>query len=176
MKKLYTERSRSILSALFVFSFSILFSQNLPVGFAPGEQQAMPAYLQSVQQAGNPNARGIMTPPPFPNLRAMAEWEELQTLCITWTSFTSLHREIVRAARLETMVTIICSDSNTVKNYLTLGALPLSNIKYLIAPFNTIWMRDYGANPVYGNNVDTLMLVDWIYNRPRPKDDSVPCS
>ncbi|MFL5753476.1 MAG: agmatine deiminase family protein, partial [Bacteroidia bacterium] len=135
----------------------------------------MPAYLQSrsLSLSNATNARGILSPPPFSGIRAMAEWEELQTLCITWTSFTSILREIVRNARLETTVTIVCSDSTTVKNYLSAGAVPLSNIRYLIAPFNTIWMRDYGVNPVYANNVDSLFLVDWIYNRPRPKDDTV---
>jgi agmatine/peptidylarginine deiminase len=36
-------------------------------------------------------------------------------------------------------------------------------------------MRDYGANTVYGNEVDDLILVDWIYNRPsRPNDNVCP--
>ncbi|MFT5971896.1 MAG: agmatine deiminase, partial [Cryomorphaceae bacterium] len=42
------------------------------------------------------------------------------------------------------------------------------------AESNSIWIRDYGANTVYGNRVDTLTLVDWIYNRPRPDDDVIP--
>ncbi len=104
----------------------------------------------------------------------MAEWEEIQALTITWTSYQSTLREIVRAARLETQVYIVCSDSVTVKNYLTNNNVPLSNIHYIIAPFNSVWFRDYGQNTVYTAGVDSLVLVDWIYNRPRPKDDTLP--
>ena len=35
-------------------------------------------------------------------------------------------------------------------------------------------MRDYGQNTIYENDVDSLYLVDWIYNRPRPDDDAFP--
>ena len=33
--------------------------------------------------------------------------------------------------------------------------------------------RDYGPNTVYANDVEELYFIDWIYNRPRPKDDQV---
>ena len=39
---------------------------------------------------------------------------------------------------------------------------------------NTVWIRDYGPNTVYGNGVDDRIIVDWIYNRPRPDDDASP--
>jgi agmatine/peptidylarginine deiminase len=145
-----------------------VFSQStLPAGMAPGEPVMMPAYLNNVQPAG------ITTPPTQP-IRTAAEWEEIQALTITWTSYTSTLREIVRAAQQETQVYIICSDSNTVKNYLTSGNVPLINLHYVIAPYNSVWMRDYGQNTAYLNDVDSLVLVDWIYNRPRPKDDTIP--
>ena len=42
------------------------------------------------------------------------------------------------------------------------------------ADYNNIWMRDYGQNTVYKNDVEDRLLVDWIYNRNRPYDDLVP--
>ncbi|MBL7808214.1 MAG: agmatine deiminase family protein, partial [Saprospiraceae bacterium] len=49
-----------------------------------------------------------------------------------------------------------------------------TNIDFVIAPNNSIWVRDYGPNCVYSNNVDSLFFVDWIYNRTnRPKDDTI---
>lgn len=147
-------------------------SQDLPAGFGKGEQVLMDSYLQSLQQ--NSHAKGFVTPPPFSKLRTMAEWEEIQSLVITWTTFPTILNEVVRYAQTETNVTIICSDSNVVKNSLISAGVPLTNLKYIIAPFNSIWHRDYGANTVYGNHVDSLLLVDWIYNRPRPKDDTIP--
>ncbi len=142
----------------------------LPKGFAPGEKEAMPAYIQ--QQMVNRN--GITTPPGG-SLRTMAEWEEIQALVITWTAFPAIHREIVRYAQEETTVIIHCSDSNAVKSNLQAFNVPLSsNLKFLEVPFNSIWIRDYAANSVYRDKVGDLILVDWIYNRPRPNDDAIP--
>ncbi|MFM7729398.1 MAG: hypothetical protein ACKO7B_22050, partial [Flavobacteriales bacterium] len=49
------------------------------------------------------NSTGQITSAPnFSNLRAMAEWEEVQALTISWTSFPAILKQIVAAARLET--------------------------------------------------------------------------
>jgi len=113
-------------------------------------------------------------PPPGP-VRTMAEWEELQALQITWTQQLSILRQIVDFAQDECVVYIICSDSNSVKTYLTGGGVPLVNLRFLITPFNSIWCRDYGPWTVYSGVVDTLRIIDWIYNRPsRPLDNVIP--
>ena len=143
------------------------------------EQALMPDYLssfssRSLQQFGNTN-------PPASQVRASAEWEEIDYLMVAWTSYTTIIREIVRAARQETHVIIICgsscsgsTDSTSIKNTLTSNGIPLTNISFLYAPCNSIWSRDYGQWNMYTNDVDSLLLFDWIYNRPRPKDDTVP--
>ncbi len=149
--------------------------RGLPRGFAEGEEQKMDAYLKS-RLNGSTN-KSYKTPtytPPSSPVRTAAQWEEVQALVITWTDYPSIQREIVRAARKECNVIIHCSDSNAVKTDLTSNGVPLTNVKYIEVPFNTIWIRDYGANTVYTNDVDSLLLVDWIYNRPRPDDDDIP--
>lgn len=134
------------------------------------EKIEMPEYLRTIS---NTTSTGIISPPTSP-VRASAEWEEIDALTITWTSYTSILKEIVRFAQTETQILIVCSDSTTVKNYLTTNSVPLTNVHYIIAPFNTVWARDYGAWNIYTNDVDSLALIDWIYNRPRPKDDTIP--
>lgn len=167
MKKIFT-------LFLAICSTFFSFSQDLPKGWADGEKEKMPAYLEQVKNNEGFNKSLFTTVPPYTKLRNAAEWEEIQTLVITWTSFTAIHREIIKAAQLETKITIICSDSNVVKNNLIANLVPLTNLKYIIAPFNSIWMRDYFGNSVYGKYIDSLILVDWIYNRPRPLDDVIP--
>ncbi len=121
---------------------------------------------------------GITTPPVSP-VRTMAEWEELQSLVITWTdSQAQILAEIVRAAREECTVVIACNTLNTVtsaKTKLTSAGVDFATkVDFVIAPNNSIWVRDYGPNCVYANDVDSLYFVDWIYNRPtRPKDDTI---
>ena len=115
--------------------------------------------------------------PPVP-VRTMAEWEELQALVITWQGQQAILTEIVRNAREECNVIVCCNNQNTVttaQNYLSGQGVDLSsNVTFLVAPSNSIWVRDYGPNCVYGNDVDSLYIIDWIYNRPRPLDDALP--
>ncbi len=120
-----------------------------------------------------PLGRFIPEPPPGP-VRAMAEWEELQGIMIAWTSFQLILAQIVNYAQEEGLVYIVCSDSNSVKNYLTSHLVPLTNLVYLEAPFNTIWIRDYGPWTAYSDMAGDLNIIDWIYNRPRPYDDLIP--
>ncbi|MBK9283246.1 MAG: agmatine deiminase family protein [Sphingobacteriaceae bacterium] len=161
------------LKLLFLFiGIMQLRAQDLPKGFAPGEELLMDNYLnQKYQQK---SAALINTPPQYSNLRNAAEWEEIQTLMITWTSYTPIHRQIILAAQNETKITIVCSDSNAVKSNLNSNSVPLTNLRFVVAPFNSVWIRDYFGNSVYGKYVDSLILVDWIYNRPRPLDDVIP--
>ncbi len=112
--------------------------------------------------------------PPSTPVRTMAEWEELDGIILTWTSYTSLLRQIVDAAQEEGTVWIICSDSNSVKSYLQGGGVPLVNLSFIIASYNSVWSRDYGPWCVYTMTGDTLGIVDFKYNRPRPLDDVIP--
>ncbi len=114
-------------------------------------------------------------PPPYP-VRTMAEWEELQGIMITWTSFHSILRQIVDYAQEECTVYIVCSDSNSVKTYLSSGGVPLFNLRFLQTSFNSIWIRDYGPWTTYSVPGDTLNIMDWKYNRPRPYDDVIPAT
>src|ERR1043166_667253 len=134
---------------VFLFSFVAItgfsFAQNDSHRLSEKEKAAMPAYLRNLPQ----HSPAGFTNPPSSAVRASAEWEEIDALIITWTSYTSILREIVRAAQTETKVIIVCSDSNTVKNSLTGSGIPLTNLQYIIAPFHTVWSRDYGPWDIY---------------------------
>ncbi len=154
---------------LVIVAFSIKsYSQHLPAWMTEEEKALMPAYLESFKD------RGITTPPPHASLRNPAEWEEMQAVAITWRSYQTELIEIVRYAREECDVYIICNDSNNVKSALTQSNVSLSNVYCLEENSNSVWIRDYGPNSMYVNDVDSLFITDWIYNRPRPADDLVP--
>ncbi len=150
-----------------IFTTTDLLAQ-LPHIMSGSERSMMPSYLDQITQ------RNQISNPPASPIRAMAEWEEIDGLLVTWTGYQSILTEIVRHARVQTHVYVVCSDSNAVRSSLTSAGVPLSNITYLVAPFNSVWARDYGQWNVYTNDVDSLLLIDWIYNRPRPADDNVP--
>lgn len=164
-------------TTLFLFFLSTLvYAQkentdiSLPRGLEDSEVGLMQEYY-GTYQFGN---RGIENPPGG-NIRCAAEWEEVQTVVITWTGqFNSIQSQIVDAAQEECRVLIACTDSNSVKNTLSNNGVPDQNLEFMEIPFNSIWIRDYAGNTMYRNDVDSLFLVDWIYNRPRPDDDVMP--
>ena len=159
------------LKLLFVFlvlsNWVLAQTENLPNAMTPDEVKAIPAYNQSRAATG-------ITVPPSSAVRTMAEWEEIQSLVIAWEGYSGILSQITDIAQEECEVIIVCDDSNIVKNVLTGNGVPLHNVSYIETASNSIWMRDYGGNTVYKNEVDSLYLVDWIYNRPRAADDEVP--
>ncbi len=167
---------RSIFFAL-ACGLSMLASaqeQGLPHKLAPEELHLIPEYRNTRASL----QRSFDGPPAFP-VRTMAEWEEVQSLVITWTDYPAILKQIVRYAKEECEVIIVCNDAAAVTQVLnnsTAGGPldDLSNITFLQAGFNSIWVRDYGSETIYRNEVDSLMQLDWIYNRPRPLDDVLP--
>ena len=161
-----------------------LLSAQLP---AQLPETDLPRYLSEWEKSnyhklapGEVLESGFTAPPSVP-VRTMAEWEELQALVITWRSQPAILTEIVRAAQQECRVIICCNDQATVSlaqsTLNSAGVNVNSNVTFLVVPNNSIWVRDYGPNCVYGNNVDSLYFVDWKYNRlTRPKDDTLPNS
>jgi agmatine/peptidylarginine deiminase len=145
------------------------FSQEMgvPNGLSDKEKAALPQYRP-------PQSKGITHPPVSP-IRNASEWEEMQGVLVSWKSgYESFLSQIIKYAREEAAVYIYCSDSTTVKTYLTSHSISTQNTYYIIASLNSVWIRDYGPNNIYTNNVDSLYLVDWVYNRPRPQDDASP--
>ncbi len=119
--------------------------------------------------------RLIPSPPPAP-VRTMAEWEQVQALIITWAGQTTILREIVRNAVNECKVLIITTNPANVESTLIGAGISLDSVRFVNEAFNSIWVRDYGPWTVYKNDVDSLWIMDWIYNRPRAEDDATPAA
>jgi agmatine deiminase len=123
-------------------------------------------------------SRGITTPPEYSYLRTSAEWEEIEVLTIAWEGFSCILKQIVAASVSECRVVVFTENPSSTSNYLLSGtcggAISLDNVDIVEADLNSIWIRDYGANTVYGSLNDDRILVDWMYNRPRPDDDVIP--
>lgn len=161
--------------ALFLlFSINLLMAQEnlnpLPKHLTDNEKKTLDLGLY---QPPLGQSRNFTNPPDFPT-RTIGEWEELQSIVVTWDAFYSVLREIVRYSKDEVEVINVCQDSTAIKSYLESNGIDMENLTFIEAPFNTVWVRDYGPNPVYKNDVDSLVFIDWIYNRPRPSDDVIP--
>ncbi|HRN99701.1 MAG TPA: agmatine deiminase family protein, partial [Flavobacterium sp.] len=144
------------------------FSQNLPKGLTPAEKQLLPQFVFRNAQ---------LTPAPTTPVRAAAEWEEVEYLVVTWVpAYQNILRQIVAAGVNECKVIITTQNQTSVANYLTSNGISLTNVIFMNAPWDSIWIRDYAGNTIYSNDVGDRALTDWIYNRPRPNDNVMPSS
>ena len=160
---------------LLLFHQIYLFGQiTLPIQSTADELS--PKEIEKYKASYSNNLKNVITTQPIGSLRTMAEWEEVQAICITWTSYKSILAQIVEEVQTECEVIILCNNANTAQNELQNYGVSLNNVSFVAANFNSIWMRDYGGNTVYKDYVDSLILVDWIYNRSRPSDNSSPAA
>lgn len=157
-----------------VFLASWGFSQNtevpLPKGLTEQERQELSTYSFSSE-----GVRGTTTPPQG-NLRLMAEWEETDYLLVAWVNnYANTITAIVEAAVEECKVLMVVrpNNYNTMITTLANAGISMDSIEVIQRNVNSVWIRDYAANPVYKDWNDSLILVDWIYNRPRPEDNTV---
>lgn len=146
-----------------------LLAQTLPHKMTEQEKKLMPVYRKNII------SKGETTPPDFP-VRSAAEWEEMQGIAISWQGYTDVLTEIVRHGVNQGQVYIVTQYQTSVENTLSSEGISLDSVVFVNEPSNSVWIRDYGPNNVYKNNVDSLIFVDWIYNRPRPDDDVIPAA
>ena len=111
--------------------------------------------------------------PPAP-IRQPAEFEPMEGVLIRYP-FGISYEIIAEMAEDIEVVTIVANSaqqSYVESQYLSHG-VNLDNCKFLIAPTNSYWTRDYGPWFIFTGN-DEQGIVDFIYNRPRPWDDQIP--
>ena len=146
---------------ILLFQQSYFFTQiNLPIQSTP--EELSPKEIEKYKASYNAESKNVITTQPIGSLRTMAEWEEVQAICITWTGYKSILAQIVEEAQTECEVIILCSNANSAQNELQNYGVSLSNVSFVPANYNSIWMRDYAGNTVYKDYVDSLILVDWI--------------
>ena len=165
MKKNYITLSLSVAFGLATLS-SIAQESSLPKGLSEQEKELVSSF------SFRSNKR---TAPPISPVRTAAEWEEVEYLLVTWDpAFDDILRQIVAVGVNECKVMITADDEETVSDYLAENGIDLTNITFLDAGWDSIWIRDYSGNTVYTEDVGERALVDWIYNRPRPLDNVMP--
>src|SRR6476620_4709084 len=91
-----------------------------------------------------------LTPPPATPVRVAAEWEEVEYLVLTWQpGFQNVLRQIVAVAVNECKVIITTQNQASVTTYLNSFGIDLTNVIFMNAPWDSIWIRDYAGNTVY---------------------------
>jgi len=166
MKNLYSKLLLIILLAIYSPFVLSQERENLPKGLTETEKELISSFQFKSSR---------ITPPPSTPVRAAAEWEEVEYLVVTWNpNFQNILRQIVSVGVTECKVIIATENQASVSSYLTTNGVDLTNVIFMNAPWDSIWIRDYAANTIYANDVGERAMTDWIYNRPRPNDDVMP--
>lgn len=138
----------------------------LPRGLAPGE--TVPE-MESHHAPLTPPTGAIHTP---------AEYDRNRGLLMRWGSFNSVLTAMIVAVTTGTsagQVWLVVQDSlqqQSAAATLSQAGANMSRVHFLVAPTNSVWIRDYGPRFITVNG--QLASVDHIYNRPRPLDDAIP--
>jgi len=125
----------------------------------------------------------VETSPPAGQPRNIAEYNRMQGVVVAYVTDASsgssyfgipfdLIKEMAKSVTVTTLVENNSKKTEVIQKYLTNG-IDTSHCNFLIAPLNSYWTRDYG--PWFAAyQTDSIGIVDFPYNRPRPKDDEVP--
>lgn len=135
----------------------------LPIGLTADERERL-------DEIGSGHIR---TSPPSGPIRNCAEWEPSEGVIIRWPLGIpySLIAEMSEDVVVTTIVGSQDQKNQAIATY-TANGVVMANTRFLIAPTNSIWVRDYG--PWFVFNGGQMAIVDHIYNRPRPLDDQIP--
>lgn len=129
------------------------------------------------EEAANSDQIGrgfVETDPPTGLVRNVEEFGPTESVLIRYPFGIPINL-IKEMAENDTVITIVSSlsqQASVTSQYQSVG-INLSHCKFLLAPTNTYWTRDFGPWFVtYGDN--QVGIIDFPYNRPRPNDDEIP--
>ncbi len=141
----------------------------------------LPRYLTDAERAylkDHPLVvpRGTFPAPTGP-LRCVAEYEPMESIILSWKQFPAILAQM--AARITTIgdadvyiALDAASQQSAAQSQLTSAGADLARVRFIVRTTNTVWIRDYGPRYVYEGGCRAI--IDHIYNRPRPSDDSFP--
>lgn len=171
---------KKVIISCFVVTMLITFSHAQHIGSpAPFEFQARYHMLDSSELNAPliPGKAFTATPPPSGTVRPIAEWEPMQAVLVSYPgNFGIPYSLIAEMSQDCNVITIVESTTQrtTVRNNYVNNGVDTSHCRFIIAPLNSYWTRDYGPWFIMTNN-NTIAIVDFPYNRPdRSDDDNVP--
>ena len=126
--------------------------------------------------------RGATPPPPTADVRCASEYESMGGILLAYeggSSFTSIIRQMAVAITTigEANVYIACdsnSEANSVRSSLASQGADMDRVITVVRNTDTVWIRDYGPRYAFvgeGENA-CRVIIDHVYNRPRPNDDA----
>ena len=135
----------------------------LPIGFTDEE-------LLRLDEIG---LNTVLTAPPPDGTLNPGEFDPATGVFVRWP--LGLPYSLIEAFSQETTVWVICTSGqqSSVETALSNAGVNMSNVDFMFAETNSIWVRDYG--PWFVLLEDGQQgIFNYSYNRPRPEDNNIP--
>ena len=143
-----------------------LCSQNLPRNLTVEEQNRL-------HEIG---ISRTITDPPDSIVYTPAEFDSVAGIIFAWEAYSTLLTELIKEVAEEDTAWVVVdntNEENSVSNTLSNANVNMDHVVFQVIPTNSVWIRDYGPWWIIepGNS---RAIIDLIYNRPRPLDDTYP--
>jgi agmatine deiminase len=121
-------------------------------------------------------------PAPPPGYRAGREFDPLQAVLLRWPfdwaalrdEYAVLVQTIVAAGAEARVWVDTARQQQAAARYLRGRGIDLARVSWKVESTDSVWLRDYGPNYVYGPGADDWAVVDFHYYGSRPADDDTP--
>ena len=143
-----------------------LCSQNLPRNLT-GEEQ------------GRLHEIGInrtITDPPDSIVYTPAEIDSVTGVIFAWEAYPTLLTDLIKEVAEDDTAWVVVdntSEQNSVSNTLSNANVNMDRVVFQVIETNSVWIRDYGPWWIIEPE-NSLAIIDLVYNRPRPLDDTYP--
>ena len=143
-----------------------LCSQNLPRNLT-GEEQ------------GRLHEIGInrtITDPPDSIIYTPAEFDSVTGVIFAWEAYPTLLTDLIKEVAEDDTAWVVVdntSEQNSVSNTLSNANVNMDRVVFQVIETNSVWIRDYGPWWIIEPE-NSLAIIDLVYNRPRPLDDTYP--
>lgn len=165
----------------------------LPAGKLPAARTQAEKEL-SIRRAATPQNIFTKKADALPaGIRYPGEFEESQSVLISWSydydnsgnptgadvtsEYGLVSARLAAAIQKEVPVVIRitkAADSTAIKTFMQNNGTPLVNYRFMIAPGEDWWTRDFGPNGVYYGTGDSLAFIDLKYYDGRDRDNDFP--
>ena len=159
----------------------VIIILTFPVAIFAQQSETLLTHEMSPEEALNKGSIGkafVETPPPFANIRNVAEFEPMEGALVRYPF--GIPYPLIAEMSQNTIVWTIANGASaiaTVTTNYTSNGVNLANCRFINANSNSYWTRDFGPWFIQysdSNYIRQTAIVDFPYNRPRPLDDEIP--
>jgi agmatine/peptidylarginine deiminase len=117
-----------------------------------------------------------ITDPPDSIVYTPAEFDSVTGVIFAWEAYPTLLTDLIKeVAENDTAWVVVdnTSEQNSVSNTLSNANVNMDRVVFQVIETNSVWVRDYGPWWIIEPE-NSLAIIDLVYNRPRPLDDTYP--